>query len=158
MAAKNSLRIQITSFAAQTSAREGDPMRRTGSIRVRGGYAGSVPTPKTRGGAPCHRRQLSNGDGHREGSHPNGQPRRRKVGRPQRDSSREDRQRYGGARRQGRGNRDAKAWFFEVKLDVVDRRSASRAYLTYWIDCSSSHIAGATPLAAVLQVLPGHVN
>lgn len=67
MTAKRSLRIQFTSFAAQTGARGKAPSRSNmGSIGARGGYAGQVRAQQSLPRPRSLRRDRDRGDGHAE--------------------------------------------------------------------------------------------
>ena len=129
------------------------------SIRVRCGYAGPVHTPQSRPQAPGHRDQFDPSQGRCESSEASGHPGGRRSRREHSDCSRHQSKRDRSASHQERCDSQPQAGYVEASFRIVDQRSAVRAGLRVSsLDCSSSHIAEPSPLAAVLQVLPAHVN
>ncbi len=137
---------------------KGNDIIESGSIGVRGGYAGPVP-PSSRPQAPGHRHQFDPARERSESCEAGGQPGGGRGGREKGDRSREPCQQQRSAGHQDGGKVQSETSCFGINFRLVDPRSPVRADpLVQALDCSSSHLAGTTPLAAVLQVLRAHVN
>ena len=121
VAARNNLRIQITSSAAQTSAARGYARNKEVSGAVTD-YRGRVPAPQVRHHAPRSGGQFEAEDDAGEAAEGRGHPSLRQSGRMKRDRRGQRGQQPANDSHDDHGDGRARAKFFGFKALFVDRR------------------------------------
>jgi hypothetical protein len=125
-AAKNSFRIQITSFATQTRSRR---LREGASLEMGDGRPGAERRRKARSEGPGHRNQLHPSHSRTQTAQGDANPSGRKCQESPSDKSRHDGQSDSDNADDADGQHRSPARRLELSLGLVDRRPPSRAAL-----------------------------